>query len=102
MKRLIIANASQTEPVLVQPELPLKEQLRQRLLDRYDLQELFGVTRGTIYNWCRKGLLRFTKIGGKKYFDAIDVDALIEKNKQTLVPGSTRKKRKKKLLEPAL
>ena len=75
-------------------ELPRKEQLKQRLLDQVDLQEMFNVTRGTIYNWCKKGIIKFIKIGGKKYFDADDVDALIIDYKQTIVPEQKKKKSK--------
>ena len=73
-------------------ELPRKEQLKQRLLDQVDLQEMFNVTRGTIYNWCNNGTIKFIKIGGKKYFDADDVDALIIDYKKTIVPEQNKKK----------
>ena len=59
-----------------------KENLKHRLLDLYDLQQLFKVTRGTIHNWIRRGLLSYTQIGGKKYFDARELEELLEKNKR--------------------
>jgi predicted site-specific integrase-resolvase len=62
------------------------------LPDYVDLQQLFKVSRGTIYNWQRKGLLSFTQFGGKKYFDANDMEAAIEKNKRSYEVG--RRKRK--------
>ena len=73
--------------------LPIKEQLKQRLLDRYELQDLFKVTRGTIHNWCRKGVLSFIKIGGRKYFDAHDVETMLQEHKQLMVPGEGRKRK---------
>ena len=87
-----------TEPVKPAPEnkndkQPLKERLKDRLLDRYDLEELFNVTRNTIYNWCKAGLLSFSKIGRKKYYDAQEIENLIEKRKQTMVPGEEKKKK---------
>lgn len=85
--------SSQPDPVQGNWPPPLKEQLQQRLLDRYDLQILFRVSRGTIHNWCRRGLLSFTKIGGKKYFDANDVYAMLQKYKQTLVPVNEQKRK---------
>lgn len=85
--------SSQPDPVQGNWPPPMKEQLQQRLLDRYDLQILFKVSRGTIHNWCRRGLLSFTKIGGKKYFDANDVYAMLQKYKQTLVPGREQKRK---------
>lgn len=72
--------------------IPIKEQLQQRLLDQYDLQQLFKVSRGTIYNWCRQGLLSFTRLGGKKYFDARDVEEMLQQNKQRYEPGKGEKK----------
>lgn len=74
--------------------LPTKERLQQRLLDQVDLQQLFKVSRGTIYNWQRKGLLSFTQFGGKKYFDANELEAALEKNKRTYEPEVRRKRRK--------
>jgi hypothetical protein len=73
--------------------IPRKEQLKQRMLDHCDLQEMFNVTRGTIYNWCRMGILKVIKIGGKNYFDADDVDALILERKQWLVPRQEQQKK---------
>jgi Helix-turn-helix domain len=72
---------------------PPKERLKQRLLDRYDLQELFNVTRGTIHNWCKKGLLKFIKISGRMYFDLDDMEDMLQEYKQNLVPGEGKKKK---------
>lgn len=72
---------------------PRKEQLKHRMMDHYDLEEMFGVSRGTIYNWCRAGLLGFIKIGGKTFFDTEDIDAMIKKRKQTMVPKEKKKKK---------
>jgi predicted DNA-binding transcriptional regulator AlpA len=88
-----------SKPAAAAPEnhinpLPLKEQLKQRMLDRYDLEEMFGVNRNTIYNWCKAGILSFVKIGRKKFFDALEIDALIKERKQTMVPGEKKPKRK--------
>jgi hypothetical protein len=84
-----MAQPRHTAPNLVQ--LSFKERLQQRLLDHTDLQQLFKVSRGTIYNWRRRGILKFIEIGGRKYFDANDIDALLEKYKQTQVPGEQRR-----------
>lgn len=77
-------------------EQPNKKSLKKRLLDSVDMQEVFNVKRGTVHNWCRKGIVKFIKIGGKTYFDANDVDDLIEKCKQLMVPGEGSKKIKSK------
>lgn len=74
------------QPTTQLASLPLKEQLKQRLLDRYDLQELFQVTRNTINNWCKAGILSYCKIGRKRYFDAEQIDALLKERRQWMVP----------------
>lgn len=71
---------------------PLKEELMQRMLDTYDLMELFKVKRGTINNWCNKGELTFTKVGSKRFFDAYAIKAKLEEHWQKQVPGVKRKK----------
>jgi transposase len=63
--------------------LPPKERLQQRLLDQVEIQQIFKVSRGTVYNWSRKGLLPFTQFGGRKYFDVDDLEAVIERNKSS-------------------
>jgi hypothetical protein len=73
--------------------IPRKEALKERMLDQYDLQEMFKVTRGTIYNWSRRGIIKVIKIGGKNYFDADDVDALIQEHKQWIVPVEVQQKK---------
>lgn len=93
MNRKNNTNPKQTDAVTGTNPLPYKEVLKQRMLDHYDLQEMFKVTRGTIYNWCRKGFIKVIKIGGKNYFDADDVEALIEERKQWIVPGQVQQKK---------
>ena len=81
-----------TEPVKTTDKsnatpLPTKEELKDSLLDHYDLEKMFNVKRNTIYNWCRKGELKFIIIGGKRYFDLSDLHAMIKERKQLMVPG---------------
>jgi len=72
--------------------LNLKEDLKQRLLDHHDLQEIFGVKRTTIYNWCRKGILQYMQVGGKRFFDANVIVTWLKEYKQLRVPGTNKKK----------
>jgi excisionase family DNA binding protein len=81
-----------TNPTAANP-LPKKEQLKHSLMDHYDLEEMFGVSRGTIYNWCRKGLLKYIQMGGKRYFNTEELDAMIKERKQLMVPGEGKKKK---------
>jgi hypothetical protein len=92
MSRQTKPNPAKTANPTVTNPIPRKEQLKQRLLDQHDLLEMFHVTRGTLYNWCRKGFIKVIKLGGKKYFDADDVDDMLEKYKQTVVPGTKKGK----------
>lgn len=87
-------NPQQNEAVPGNNQVPIKEQLKQRLLDRYDLEEMFKVSRGTIHNWCNKGVLTCIKFGSKKYFDAVEIEELFKKYKQTVVTGKGGKKKK--------
>ncbi len=67
--------------------LSLKEQLKQNTLDRYDLQEILGVSRNTILNLCKAGIIGYTRVGRKMYFDAQEINTLLKKREQTRVPG---------------
>lgn len=80
----------QREPQPCLPPMPLKLQLKQRTLDRYDLQEIFNVSRNTIHNWCMAGIIGCTKIGRKKYFDAEEIDTLLKRRIQVMVPKRKR------------
>ena len=80
-------NKKTVQPKPSQPRLTLKLQLKQRTLDRYDLQEIFNVSRNTINNWCNAGILSYSKIGRKRYFDGEGIDALLRKRILVLVPG---------------
>ncbi len=66
----------------------IKQVLQKRLLSLYDVQELFNVSRTTIYNWCKKGLLTYSKVSSKMYFDADEINRMLDERKQTMVPGS--------------
>ena len=74
--------------------LPTKEELKDSLLDHYDLEKMFNVKRGTIYNWCRKGVLKFIPIGSKRYFAVKDIHTMIKERKQVMVPGEEKNKKK--------
>lgn len=80
-------NAAQPAP------LPLKEQLKQHTLDHYDLEEIFRVHANTIRNWCNTGILSYSKVGRKRYYDAREVEELLKKRKQTMRPGEEKKKK---------
>ena len=89
MKPKKTGNPVPPEPANIVNPLPLKEQLKHRILDRYDLQELFNVSRNTILNWCKAGIISYTKIGRKRIFDAEEIDALLRKRKETMRPGGS-------------
>ena len=72
-----------------------KEAIKDRLLDRHDMAEMFKVSLGTIYNWTSKGLFKIIPFPGRTYYDATDVEALLEEYKQRRVPGEKRGRKKK-------
>lgn len=71
-----------------------KDTLKERLFDRQDMEHVFGVSRGTIYNWCRKGLVSYTLLGRRKYFDVQDVLLMLQTYKQIELPDKKEGKKK--------
>lgn len=61
--------------------LPLKELLQQTLMDGLDVRRLLRISRGTLYNICKKSLLPYSRIGSRQYFDAVDVQKLLQDTK---------------------
>ncbi len=51
---------------------------RKAILTINDLQELFGVSRSTVYNYLRTGIIKSVRIGGKTYVRMSDIDALFD------------------------
>jgi hypothetical protein len=94
MKRKKTITSVQPPPENNNKTLPIKEQLKQNTLDRFDLQEIFNVHPNTINNWCNKGILSFTKVGRKRFFNANTIDKMMKEREQTLVPGEKKQKRK--------
>lgn len=75
--------------------LDKREELKRRLLDRHDMAYIFRVSTGTIYNWTRQGLFKIIPFPGYTYYDANDIEDIIEKYKQIRVPGEKRGRKKK-------
>lgn len=61
---------------------PSKQSLQQTVMDSVDVQQLLHISRSTLYNWRKKGLIAFSKVGGKIYFDAADVYRMLQERKQ--------------------
>jgi Helix-turn-helix domain len=95
MKSKKIKKNVQPEPQPCQPPMPLKLQLKQQTLDRYDLQEIFQVSRNTINNWCKAGIIKYSKIGRKRFFNAAEIDARLKERTQVMVPGEGKGKKRK-------
>ena len=53
------------------------ERLQQKWMLADDVMKVLGITRGTLYNWRCKGLLVCSKVRGRIYFDAADVEAML-------------------------
>lgn len=51
-------------------------------IDSYDLRQMLHISRGTLHNWCRKGLLAFSKVGGKVYFSTADVEEMMRNGRR--------------------
>ena len=66
----------------LQEDLPGKERLLQSLMDSYEVQQLLHICRGTLYNWRKKGLIAFSKVGGRIYFEVADVYQMLRERKQ--------------------
>jgi len=59
-----------------------KEGLQKIVMDSLAVQDLLHICRGTLYNWRRKGLIAFSKIGGRVYFEVDDVYQMLKERKQ--------------------
>jgi hypothetical protein len=94
MKRENKPNTAQPANETVTNQVPSKEELKDSLLDIYDLVKMFNVKRVTIYNWCLNGTLQFIQVGGRRYFKVKDVDKMLEERKQVMVPVEKKQKRK--------
>lgn len=66
------------------PEMALTalQKLKQRLLDTFDMMELFHLSRNTLYNLRKAKKLAFTKIGRRIYYFVEDVLLFLQNNKQ--------------------
>ncbi len=73
----------------VKPTLINKQLLQLKLMDSLEVMKLFSICRGTLYNWRRLGLIAYSKIGGRIYFEAADVDRmLLVQKKQSWNPAT--------------
>ena len=60
-------------------ELGTKESMSTHLLTMEDVKNIFHISKVTIYDWVKKGILaKPFKIGKKLYFRKLDIDATIE------------------------
>ena len=73
----------------------IKADLKARLLDRHDMAEVFNVSLNTIHNWTRQGLFKTIAFPGRTYYDAVDIEEMLEAYKQQRVPGEKRGRKKK-------
>ena len=74
----------------------IKANLRERLLDRHDMAEVFNVSLNTIYNWTSQGFFKTIDFPGRTYYDAVDVEKMLEAYKQQRVPVEKRGRKKKR------
>ena len=53
-----------------------------KLYKAIDIQELFSISRATLHNWQRAGVLKplYVKGSRMKFYRATDIDSLIEKS----------------------
>lgn len=63
--------------------VPDKQTLLQQVMDSLEVMQLLHICRGTLYNWRKKGLIAFSKVGGRIYFDTTDVHRMLQDRKQT-------------------
>lgn len=62
-------------------EAPSKQTLLQHIMDSLEVMELLHICRGTLYNWRKKGLIAFSKVGGRVYFETTDVNRMLKERK---------------------
>ncbi len=59
-----------------------KDMLQQTLLDNLEVMQLLHISRGTLYNWRKKGYINCSKIGGRLYFEVADIYKMLKERKQ--------------------
>ena len=78
------SNTSQApvEINVAETAIPQKQSLIQQVMDSLEVMELLHICRGTLYNWRKKGLIAFSKVGGRVYFETADVYRMLKERKQ--------------------
>ena len=56
-----------------------KEELKKKLLTIKEVEEIFRISRSTVYRHAKSGLFRKIKLGQKVFFDADEIRRIIEK-----------------------
>lgn len=70
------------QPLQAEAKAMTKETLQQTLMDSYEVLQLLHISRGTLYNWRKKGLIMGSKIGGRIYFEVTDIYKMVKERKQ--------------------
>jgi excisionase family DNA binding protein len=52
------------------------------LLSSKEVRNMLGISKATLYNWCKQGRLRFVRLpsGHKRYF-RVEIEAILKNNK---------------------
>ena len=59
---------------------------KEKLLDRQDILRLFYISERTLNNWRQKGILAYSKIGGKSYYRQKDIEELLQRTRKEKKP----------------
>jgi hypothetical protein len=59
-----------------------KPSLRETWLTKHDVMELMQISERTLQNWRSKGILPYSKIHGKLYYNESDIQEMLHKGKE--------------------
>ena len=77
---LLIQNAQEfRENLFTELKQQIQNNLNNKYLTRLEVAKLFKVSKSSVYNWTRKGILNTYQIGGRVFYKLEEVeDALVK------------------------
>lgn len=56
----------------------IKNKLQGSVISNEEIRDVLNISRVTVYRWCKKGILKPLKIGGRVYFKKKDIEKLFK------------------------
>jgi len=56
----------------------IKNKLQGSVISNEEIRDVLNISRVTVHRWCKKGILKPLKIGGRVYFKKKDIEKLFK------------------------